>query len=85
MSTGGRDQVEYEGADHGEVVAPGQVEDPGVVLLPVGEQEAEVDVPVQAEHAEHRDREAIIVPPKDRVDCARDEDSCPGVQPRKYG
>ena len=79
MATHPGDKVEDEGADHGEVVAPGQVEDPGVVLLPVGEQEAEVDVPVQAEHAEDGDREAIVVPPKDRVDCARDEDGCPGI------
>jgi hypothetical protein len=32
---------------------PGQVEDPGVVLLPVGDEEAIVHVPHHAEHSAH--------------------------------
>ena len=60
----GRDQVHQEGGDHAEVVAPGQVEHPGVVLLPVTDQEADVDVPEETKHSEGRDGEVVLIATK---------------------
>ena len=77
----GGHQVHHEGGHHGHVVSPGQVEDARVVLLPVRDEEADVDVPEEAEHPEHGEREPVLVPPEHGVDSARDEDGGPGVQP----
>ena len=46
----------------------------------MGHQEADIDVPVETEHVEDVDGEAVLVPAKDRVDAAGDEDGGPGVQ-----
>ena len=44
-------EIEREIKRERECLPPGQVEYAGVVLLPVGDQEAEVDVPHHAEHS----------------------------------
>ena len=70
----GSDDVHDEGGDHGEVVPPGQVEHPSVVLLPVRDQETDVDIPEETEHPQWRQGHLVIIATKHGVDCPGDED-----------
>jgi hypothetical protein len=56
-----------------------------LVSVRATDQEAKVDIPVEAEHAEERYGEAVVVPAEDRVDGAGDEDGGPGVEPGEGG